>query len=55
MTSETTTQRLADLAWGGVVVEPVLVTANDRNSRPALQANWSARGVWEGNRVALFE
>ena len=26
-----------------------------RNSRPALQADWSARGVWEGNRVALFD
>ena len=47
--------KLADLAWGGVVVEPVLVPADDRNSRPALQADWSARGVWEGNRVALFD
>ena len=47
--------KLADLAWGGVTVEPVLVPADDRNSRPALQADWSARGVWEGNRVALFD
>ena len=47
--------KLADLAWGGVIVEPVLVPADDRNSRPALQADWSARGVWEGNRVALFD
>ena len=45
----------ADLAWGGVVVEPVLVPADDRNSQPALQADWSARDVWEGNRVALFD
>ena len=47
--------KLADLAWGGVVIEPVLVPADDQNSRPALQADWSARGVWEGNRVALFD
>ena len=47
--------KLADLAWGGVVVEPVLVPADDRNSRPALQADWSAGGVWEGNLVALFD
>ena len=46
--------KLADLAWGGVTVEPVLVPADDRNSRPALQADWSARGVREGNRVALL-
>ena len=45
--------KLADLASGGVTVEPVLIPADDRNSRPALQADWSARGVWEGNRVAL--
>ena len=31
--------KLADLAWGGVTVEPVLVPANGRNSRPALQAD----------------
>ena len=47
--------KLADLAWGGVTVEPVLVPADDRNFRPVLQADWSARGVWEGNRVALFD
>ena len=39
--------KLADLPWGEVVVEPVLIPADDRNSRPALQADWSraARGV----------
>ena len=46
--------KLADLSWEGVVVEPVLVPADDRNSSPAL-ADWFARGVWEGNRVALFD
>ena len=47
--------KLADLAWGGVTVELALVPADDRNSRPVLQADWSARGVWEGNLVALFD
>ena len=47
--------KVADLAWGGVTVEQVLVPNDDRNSRSALQADWSARGVWEGNRVALFD
>ena len=47
--------RLADIAWGGVAVEPVLVPENDGCGRPRLQADWIARGVWEGNRVALFD
>ncbi len=47
--------RLAELAWGGVVVEPVLVPENDRSARPMLQADWMVRGVWEGNRVAFFD
>ena len=46
---------LAEAAWGGVVVEPVLVPENDRTAHPALQADWSVRGVWEGNRVAFFD
>ena len=46
---------LAEAAWGGVVVEPVLVPENDRTTHPALQADWSVRGVWEGNRVAFFD
>ena len=28
---------------------------NAGNNCPALQADWSARGVWEGSRVALFD
>ena len=47
--------RLADVAWGRVVVEPVLVPECDRLGRQALQADWMARGVWEGNRVAFFD
>ena len=48
---------LAEAAWGGVVVEPVLVPENDRTAHPALQADSSvrSRGVWEGNRVAFFD
>ena len=46
---------LAEAAWGGVVVEPVLVPENDRTTHPALQADWSVRGVWEGNWVAFFD
>ena len=32
--------RLADPAWGGVSIEPVLVPENDHCGRPALQADW---------------
>ena len=47
--------RLADIAWGGVSTEPVLVTENDRCGRPRLQADWMAREVWEGNWVVFFD
>ena len=45
---------LADETWGGVVIEPVLVPENDRTQHPSLQADWSVRGVWEGNREAFL-
>lgn len=47
--------QLADLAWGGVCAEPVLVPDNDKRGRPSLRADWMARGVWEGSRVAFFD
>ena len=47
--------RIADVAWGGVAIEPVLVPENDKKGRPMLQADWMVRGVWEGNRVAFFD
>ena len=47
--------QLAEEAWGGVVLEPVLVPELDRAGHPSLQADWSARGVWEGSRVAFFD
>ena len=47
--------RLADVAWGGVAVEPVMVPVQDGNNRPTLQADWLVRGVWEGDRVAYFD
>ena len=47
--------RLTEEAWGGVVVEPVLSPENDRPGHPSLQADWCARGVSEGSRVAFFD
>ena len=32
-----------------------MVSGNDQEGRPSLQADWSARSVWEGNRVAFFD
>ena len=46
---------MADLAWRGVTIEPVMIPEDDRNHRPMLQADWLSRGVWEGNRVAFFD
>ena len=46
---------LADLAWGGVSVEPILQADCERLDRPCLQADWMVRGVWEGSRVAFFD
>ena len=46
---------LAEAAWGGVTVEPVLVPEDDRTGHMALQADWCVRGVWEGSRVAFFD
>ena len=46
--------RLAELAWGRVSIQPILIPENDRSSRPMLQAYWMVQGVWEGNRVAFF-
>ena len=47
--------RLAELAGGGVTIEPVFIPENDHSGRPMLQADWMVRGVWEGNRVAFFD
>ena len=46
--------RIADVVWGGVAIEPILVPENNKKGRPMLQAGWMVRGVWEGNRVAFF-
>ena len=37
--------KLADMAFGGVVVEPIMVPEGDRTGQPALRADWLARGV----------
>ena len=47
--------RIADVGWGGVAIEPILVPENDKQGRPMLQADWMVRGVWEVNRVAFFD
>ena len=47
--------RLAEEAWGGVTVEPMLVREDDRAGHTALQADWCVRGVWEGSWVAFFD
>ena len=47
--------QLADIAWGGVSIEPVLTTENDRCGRPQLHPDWMAKGVWEGNQAAFFD
>ena len=36
---------LAEMAWGGVTIEPVLIPENDRTGHPALQADWMVRGA----------
>ena len=41
--------KLADVAWGGVSVEPIHVPENDRQGRPMLQADGMVMGVWEGS------
>ena len=46
---------LANAAWGGVVIEPVIVPENIQQQRPSLKADWMARDVWEGSRVAFFD
>ena len=38
--------RIADVAWGGVAIEPILVPENDKKGRPMLQADWMVRGVY---------
>jgi len=46
---------IANVAFGGVVVEPVLQPESEQQQRRHLQADWMARGVWEGSRVAFFD
>ena len=45
---------LADLAWGGVNVEP-LVKEQSGRMKKELRADFSVRGVWEDQRVAYFD
>ena len=54
-TTSVTVMTSFDIAFGGVTIEPILIPEQDRNGRPMLQADWLARGVWQGNRVAFFD
>ena len=47
--------KLADLVWGGVLLERVIASKNIRADQSSLQADWMVRGVWEGNQVAIFD
>ena len=47
--------KFADLTWGGVSLEPVIASVNIRADQLFLQADWTVKGVWEGNRVAFFD
>ena len=46
---------LADFAGGLVSIEPILQADYERLDRPCLQADWMVRGVWEGDKVTLFD
>mmetsp|Transcript_18461 Transcript_18461/g.23887 ORF Transcript_18461/g.23887 Transcript_18461/m.23887 type:complete len:329 (-) Transcript_18461:131-1117(-) len=45
---------LADLAWGGVIVEP-LVKEQTGRLKEDLRADFSVRGVWDEQKVAYFD
>ena len=46
--------RLAEAAWGGVKIEPVIKEACGR-LKEDLRADFCVRGVWEGDRLAFFD
>ena len=45
---------LADLAWGGLTVEPLVKEQTGRLEED-LRADFSVRGVWEEQKVAFFD
>ena len=45
---------VANMAWKGVEIEPVLREADPANDIPALQADLKVNGVWEAERVVFF-
>ena len=46
--------RLAEAAWGGVRIEPIIKEACGRLEED-LRADFCVRGVWEGDRLAFFD
>jgi len=45
--------KLAEVAWGDVKIEPIVKEASGR-VKEDLRADFSVRGVWEGERIAFF-
>lgn len=46
---------IANVAWRGVAIEPILREADPANNVPALQADFQVRGIWDAERVAFFD
>jgi len=46
---------VANIAWNGVGIEPVMRESNPTDKSPALYADFKVNGVWEAERVAFFD
>lgn len=46
---------IANMAWKGIEIEPVLREADPANNITALQADFKINGIWEAERVAFFD
>lgn len=46
---------IANMAWPGVELEPILQEADPTRNVPALQADFKVNGIWEAEKVAFFD
>ena len=46
---------IANMAWNGVEIEPILREADPTNNVPALRADFRVNGIWEAERAAFFD